>query len=134
MLVSQTLGKLASRYPFVQYLGPLSDAELRTEASTWCCFVHPMFVYAKGCSTKIGVALGWGLPVATTHLGVRGYVWDAEITPPSRRAPLELARLSMELMSNGPLPDFQRRTGDLCNLSPTIDTVGAQIRSFVLNQ
>src|SRR5262249_41677476 len=39
---------LAQRYPFLDYLGPLSDAELRLEATTWCCFVHPIFLYAKG--------------------------------------------------------------------------------------
>src|SRR5207249_1785916 len=35
---------LEGRYPFVKYLGVFSDEELRSEAATWCCFIHPMFV------------------------------------------------------------------------------------------
>ncbi len=66
---------LARSYPCMDYVGPLDDAALAVEAATWNCFVHPLFYYARGCSTKLAVALGWHLPVATTHAGARGYAW-----------------------------------------------------------
>ena len=72
---------LMRQFPFVEYLGALSNSQLRSEAATWCCFVHPLFVYAKGCSTKLAVALGWQLPIATTVYGARGYIWDIRRLP-----------------------------------------------------
>jgi hypothetical protein len=66
---------LQRRFPFIEYLGPLSDAALRTEAATWSLFVHPLFWHARGASTKLATAIGWGLPVATTPAGRRGYRW-----------------------------------------------------------
>jgi Glycosyl transferases group 1 len=72
---------LAEHFHFAQYLGALSDGDLREEAATWCCFVNPVFAYARGCSTKIATALGWGLPIVTTCGGARGYVWDETLQP-----------------------------------------------------
>lgn len=66
---------LASRFPLVRYLGALDDERLREEASTWSAFLHPMFCWARGCSTKLAVALAWELPVVTTPAGARGYAW-----------------------------------------------------------
>src|SRR5207248_1604401 len=31
------------RYPFIDYLGPLADDQLRTEVAEWNSFVHPLF-------------------------------------------------------------------------------------------
>ena len=53
--------ELTRPFKSVDFLGPLDDAALRAEASTWSCFVHPIFCYAMGCSTKLAVALGWRL-------------------------------------------------------------------------
>jgi len=122
---------LAARYPFVEYLGPLPDSDLRSEASTWCCFVHPLFVYAKGCSTKLGVALGWGLPIATTRFGARGYVWDENVVP-LVDAPVELAQLAVERSRGRRFEFYQGGTKKLCAAAPTIGAVGASIRNFVL--
>jgi hypothetical protein len=63
------------RFSFVKFLGALTDEELAIEASTWCCFSHPLFQFARGCSTKLAVALGWGIPILTTSAGARGYSW-----------------------------------------------------------
>ena len=49
----------ASARTYIDYLGPLSDVDLEREASTWCCFAHPLFAFARGCSTKLAAALGW---------------------------------------------------------------------------
>ncbi len=68
--------ELSETYEFVNYLGELSDEELRKEASTWSTFINPIFCYAMGCSTKLAVALGWEIPILTTTMGIRGYVWN----------------------------------------------------------
>jgi hypothetical protein len=125
--------QLAERYAFVEYLGPLTDAELRAEAASWCCFVNPIFVYPKGCSTKLAVGLGWGLPVATTRFGARGYEWDERIIPlaenPSRLAELVLERSKIEHV------DIHcRATAGIIAMSPDMKTVGSQIRDFLLRQ
>ena len=71
-----TIGKwLAARFKAVDYLGPLDNGELRDEAASWNAFLHPIFLLARGCSTKLATALSWRIPVVTTELGRRGYVW-----------------------------------------------------------
>jgi len=54
----------AERFPFLDFLGPLDDAQLETEAATWNCFANPIFCYPRGCSTKLAVGLGWHIPRA----------------------------------------------------------------------
>lgn len=68
--------KLAEQYEFVNYLGELTNDELREDASTWSTFINPLFCYTMGCSTKLAVALGWEIPILTTTMGIRGYVWS----------------------------------------------------------
>lgn len=66
---------LRERYPFVEALGALSDGELEAEAGSWNAFLHPLFCLSRGCSTKLAAALAWQIPIVTTQLGHRGYVW-----------------------------------------------------------
>lgn len=66
---------LSEQYEFVNYLGELTDEKLREDACTWSAFLHPMFCYAMGCSTKLAVAIGWEIPIITTTTGIRGYLW-----------------------------------------------------------
>ncbi|HEX5958558.1 MAG TPA: glycosyltransferase [Hyphomicrobiaceae bacterium] len=71
---SSKVGKwLAETFPNVDYLGPLPEDDLRREAATWNVFLHPIFCYPRGCSTKLAIALGWHLPIVTTSMGHRGY-------------------------------------------------------------
>lgn len=63
----------AAKFPFVDNAGRLDDEGLRTEASTWCAFLHPLFCFARGASTKLATGLSWGLPCITTVSGMRGY-------------------------------------------------------------
>jgi hypothetical protein len=123
--------QLAKEYHFVEYLGPLSEQQLRQEAGTWCCFVHPLFEYAKGCSTKLGVCLGWGLPVATTEFGVRGYRWDEKAVPlagtPGELAEFVLARSRIE--GSGA---HRQAMASIHETTPSIFSVGKGIRSFLL--
>jgi len=87
---------LGARFRMVRYLGALNDEELESEASTWSCFVHPLFCFARGCSTKLAVALGWQIPIATTPAGCRGYMWRNGSLPLAD-GPEELARLTVHL-------------------------------------
>src|SRR5262249_12080903 len=71
---SATTGRwLAETFQEVEYLGPLSDADLRNEAATWNAFIHPIFCYPRGCSTKLATAISWHVPIITTSMGQRGY-------------------------------------------------------------
>jgi hypothetical protein len=63
----------AARFSFVEDAGRLDDAGLRAEASTWNAFLHPLFCFARGASTKLATGLSWGLPCITTESGMRGY-------------------------------------------------------------
>jgi hypothetical protein len=76
--------ELASQYPFVRYLGALSDADLRAEARTWSLFLNPILWLSRGASMKLGVAIGWGLPILTTDFGARGYEWGDAMIPFTR--------------------------------------------------
>lgn len=74
---SESIGKaLKKQFDFVEYLGRLSNSDLRNEAETWCWFIHPLFCWSRGCSTKLADALEWQIPVLTTESGCRGYTWQ----------------------------------------------------------
>jgi hypothetical protein len=122
---------LARRHGFVDYLGPLHDDALRAEAATWCCFVNPNFLYSKGCSTKLAVALGWGLPIATTRYGARGYLWD-ETPIPLANDPTELADLVLTRASAARLRAHCEATDAIVAMSPDLARVGALVRDFAL--
>lgn len=64
---------LARRFPQVEYLGPLESGEVEKEAASWCAFLHPMFCFARGCSTKLATGLSWRIPCLSTVSGIRGY-------------------------------------------------------------
>lgn len=125
--------RLATRFRFVDYLGRLDDAALREEAVTWCCFVHPLFVYAKGSSTKLAVALGWGLPVATTEFGARGYCWDSDAVPLAR-TPKQLAELVISYAHSERYDSLRLQTARIVAQTPTLETVAKNIRHFLLTQ
>jgi len=78
----ETLGRrLADGHASITYLGRLSDAGLAEEMVTWRGVVNPIFCLARGCSMKVKTALEQGLPVLTTPIGARGYVWDPQALP-----------------------------------------------------
>jgi hypothetical protein len=125
--------RLAARYRFLRYLGPLDDAGLRAEVASWCCFVHPLFVLAKGCSTKLAVALGWGIPLATSEAGARGYVWDEERLPLAR-SPSELAELVLARANAAPGAAFRQQTQAIAALAPSADEIARRIRRLLVAQ
>lgn len=71
---------LEAEFPFLSYLGYLTEEQLQKEMSTWTFSLNTVFYYSRGVSTKLGKSLGWGLPVITSKKGMRGYKWqDGEI-------------------------------------------------------
>jgi hypothetical protein len=128
---SETGRRLAQIFPFVEYVGALDDDALRLEAATWCCFVHPLFVYAKGCSTKLAVGLGWGLPIATTEFGARGYQWDTSVLPLTR-TPAELALSVIERSRVERFQSLQQQTMVIVAQTPSLETVAQKARQFLL--
>lgn len=121
---------LQKRFACIDYLGPLPDAEARAEAASWNAFLHPIFCAARGCSTKLAGAIGWGLPIVTTELGHRGYVWregglSIGNTPP------EFAARCLEIVR----PEVsQRARADVLRVlasSPTKAEVAGRIAAFL---
>ena len=90
---------LAKRFPQVEYLGPLDGGEMEKEAASWCAFLHPMFCFARGCSTKLATGLGWRIPCLSTTSGIRGY---------------QLPRDAVVLVETA--EEFARRAVDLASL------------------
>jgi hypothetical protein len=68
--------KIKKQFPFVEYLGELSDQHLEKEVAGWAFFLNPVWWYSTGASTKLGRAISWGLPIITTTAGMRGYEWE----------------------------------------------------------
>jgi len=120
--------KLAAMFPHTEYLGPLDDQELEREAATWSAFLHPLFCYARGCSTKLAVAISWGLPIVTTAAGARGYTWRSG-TLPMAASPEAFARLAMQMTDPGIAQAARREVGAVGRSSPTVADVAALIRA-----
>ncbi len=121
---------LQDEFPCITYCGPLNDADLRQEASTWSAFVNPVFCQARGASTKVATALGWGLPVLTTPQGARGYNWDTSLLPLSE-TPANLAEVLMRFSEVGVGSDMRQAAGGIISLAPSIEEASKLIASFL---
>lgn len=117
--------ELARRHACIDYLGGIGDDEFTAEAQTWSAFVNPIFCYARGCSTKLAVPLGWHLPTASTRAGARGYRWDESLLPLAE-TPDELVALAIRLAQD---PSARAATAALANASPKLPEVTALIRA-----
>jgi len=121
---------LVQRYRHVKYLGALSDADMQREASTWSAFLNPIFCQARGCSTKLAMALGWQIPILTTTIGRRGYVWEqggvveANTTADFVTSMLHLAKNVAYL--EGLRDDAIRAAAS----TPSLDLVAAKMKNF----
>ena len=123
--------RLAEQYRLVEYLGSLSDQELRTEAATWSCFLHPIFCYARGASTKLAVGLGWGIPVVTTPAGCRGYEWSCGGVTMST-TPAEFAQATAVLASNpAEREQAARNVRMLVESTPGVDEIAQRVSVFL---
>ena len=122
--------ELESRFRSIRYLGRLTNAELEDEAATWCVFANPIFCQARGASTKVATALGWGLPVLTTPQGARGYRWDDDALPRVETVK-ELARLAIEVSLAGQQSNWKARAIQISKLAPSTDESGKLLRQFL---
>jgi len=114
---------LAARFPRVRYLGPLPDDELAREAATWSAFLHPLFCWAKGCSTKMAVALAWQLPIVTTPAGARGYPCGVDLQMADH--PARFAELACAMTDRRAAERQRRAVIQTARAMPTIHQVGA---------
>ena len=123
--------KLAERFRTVQYLGPLSNEGLDSEAATWSCFVHPLFCYARGCSTKLAVALSWQIPIVTTPAGRRGYVWREGVLPVTE-TPEALAHLALSLTQPQAAYEARKQIQAIADSMPRLNEVAVSFRDALL--
>lgn len=120
---------LARAYSSIEYLGPLDDAALREEARTWCAFLNPVLWFARGASTKLAVAIAWGIPVISTPAGNRGYVWTQGqlSTADSPHGMAELARtLALDSAIRAKAADAVRA---VASSSPALADLARQVSS-----
>ena len=122
---------LADRFRSVRYLGPLDDSALESEASTWSAFVHPLFCFARGCSTKLAVALAWSIPVVTTAAGARGYVWREGVLPMAD-SPETLAQLACDMTDRSTAIRAREEVAAVARSCPTTEEVGRIVRRALL--
>ena len=126
----ERLGRwLADHYKTVDYLGPLSNEALEAEAGSWNGFVHPIFCLPRGCSTKLAMALAWGLPVITTAEGRRGYEWrDGALTEAA--TPSQFVAQMCRLTNTEADAAAVREVGLAATTSPDVAYVAARVHEF----
>ena len=93
---------LQEKYPFVEYVGHLTNTALINEIKTWGFFLNPTFYYARGASMKLAKAIEFEIPVITTHAGRRGYDWldghmiEVDESPRQFAAKMEACQITTE--------------------------------------
>jgi glycosyltransferase involved in cell wall biosynthesis len=122
--------RLAREFSCIDYLGELDDASMKAEAATWCAFVNPIFCQARGASTKLATALGWGLPVVTSVQGARGYVWNDALLPRFDTVE-DMADAVIQLTANHEHEDWRKRASQLVGLAPTLEQSAESLKRFL---
>lgn len=122
--------KLEKEFPVIKYLGRLTEDDLKKEASTWCAFVNPIFCQARGASTKVATALGWGLPVLTTKMGARGYCWNEQVLPLASNSE-ELSKLCFKASMVDDHDIWIKKTNQISEISPNSKQSADMLRVFL---
>jgi hypothetical protein len=122
---------LQSTYPCIHYCGRLSDPDLEMEAASWMAFINPIFCQARGASTKVATALGWGLPVLSTPQGVRGYNWDESALPLSL-TPSDLSDLAQAFAFEADPARLRLRALSVAQRAPSLGQTADQLASFLM--
>ena len=124
--------RIAKQYPFIDYQGELSDEALEQEAATWSFFLNPVWWYSTGASTKLAKAISWGIPIATTTPGRRGYSWsEGEIT--ETNSPEEMCE--MILCSVKDINEIKRLAGETRKAAasgPELEDLTRQLEIFCI--
>jgi hypothetical protein len=117
---------LQKDFSFVDYLGALPESELQSETGRWTCFIHPIFCYPRGCSTKLATAISWQIPIVTTHAGCRGYQWRAGSLCLADE-PDVFVEMALNLLKKENAINAQKEVKSVCESSPTLQEVGQKI-------
>jgi hypothetical protein len=126
--------RLAARFPFVRYLGALDETDLRAEARTWSLFLNPIMWLSRGASMKLGVAVGWGLPIVTTKFGARGYEWgDAMIPTTADDSGAFVVRMEKLLGDAALLSDARLASLHAASIAPGVPELARRLREFLSN-
>jgi len=118
---------LSRKYSIVDYLDALGDSELKAEASSWHAFIHPIFCLARGCSTKLATALAWQIPIVTTELGSRGYVWRRGQLIMAD-SPVAFAQECSRLLNVANGETVRRNVIDVADTSPSLEDNARKLR------
>jgi len=123
------LGKqLENEYNFVKYLGRLTDEAVENAAKNWAMVLNPVFWYSRGASTKLAQAIGWGIPIATTKAGNRGYVWKKGLLP-EFSLPKEVADFIFEnSLSEEKLQILANEVKTIATNSPTLTEIAENVK------
>lgn len=121
---------LAGEYKIVDYLGPLDDHDLAAEARSWNAFLHPIFCHARGCSTKLAAAIAWQVPIITTEVGRRGYIWS-EGNLIIANDPPDFARQCMSILNSGVARNAHLDVVKVAETSPTVAEVALRMRGLL---
>lgn len=123
---------LEGRFPFVTYLGGLSDEELKAEATTWSLFLNPILWLSRGASMKLGQGLKWGLPVITTASGRRGYEWErGEVVTTMDYAPEFAQAVTDHLASDRAVRALREECLEAARSAPSIETLASRVAALV---
>lgn len=128
---AKTGENLANQYNFITYMGPLSDAELVDEVKTWSVFLNPVFWYARGASTKLALAINWGIPVLTTPSGRRGYALTDETIVTDDNTPYSIARKLIVTLNEPALLQELKKATERNALNFDISPWLAQLKTFL---
>jgi hypothetical protein len=122
---------LEKEYSFVSYLGYLKNEDVLIECESWSFFVNPVFYYSRGVTTKLGKALGLGIPVITTEIGCRGYHWERGVLP-IVQTPVQMASAILQLSSDIEKINYYRsQVVEIVNSSPTYENLSDRLINFV---
>jgi len=127
----QTGKLLAEKYPFIRYIGALTPQQLAAEASTWCLFLNPVFWYARGSSTKLSQAFNWGLPVATTLAGARGYDLSNSASVINSNEPAEMAELIINTLNSENAIDTLKQISEENTLQFNLAVWATRLKAFL---
>ena len=120
--------ELKQRYPFIEYLGELSDKELEKEVAGWSILLNPVWWYSTGASTKLSRAISWGVPIISTTAGMRGYDWTKGSLIMAD-SPEEMATLITRIAPDGEQVRYwAEQTRTIAMNGPTIDNLVEKIK------
>jgi glycosyltransferase involved in cell wall biosynthesis len=122
---------LFREFPNVDYLGVMGDNELRDEGASWNCFLHPLFCFARGASTKLATGLSWEIPVVATVAGCRGYRWKAGGVTLGE-SPVDFANQVARICADLTFAETERtRVQTAARTCPSIEEVAEELGRFL---